>query len=361
MDDDQAPGGGPRAYLIGNCTFTVKIGSIPETSAEVLVSSDDNYLSMSGGVSAALSLAGGAHIAADARKHVPARLGDVVVTTAGDLPAKFVFHGITIDTTEMTYPDADCLSGIVTRCLTLADALGIGHIAFPALGTGLGGVPYPVAADAMTRAITEYLSHRPQHVTAVTLVLYSPADYLAQEVNAFYERAAGLAAQWTDSRRLRHLVDELETLLGRAGSPALRERVRLLRTEVAEAEETLAETATPATLEKLDVASPLSPPSRAADDIAHLTAAVVDWEDTKARETVLQLRLQSLRTQHNIIIGNRNQLEERKAKYGPYAVPLEVENALADILNEIIAKEEEIRAVKSDLADLGRIGNRQPG
>jgi hypothetical protein len=129
-----------------------------------------------------------------------------------------------------------------------------------------------------------------------------------------------------------------------------------LRQNVSRAEASLAETADEATLDAIDRASPLHPASAEAVDIANRSAEVVDWEDVQARETVLQLRLQSLRTQHNILIGNRNQLEERKAKYGPHAVPLEVENALVDIVAEIGSNEDEIRTVKSELLQLRKNG-----
>jgi O-acetyl-ADP-ribose deacetylase (regulator of RNase III) len=349
----QTSRGRTSSYQIGNRTFQVTFGNLSEVSADALVSSDDSYLSMGGGVSAALSNAGGGQVGIDARKHIPLALGDVVVTTAGSLPAKYIFHGVTIDFDQMTRPDADCVSRIVARCLDLAETLRLHHVAFPALGTGLGGFPFELAAEAMTRAIADFLAREPRYLAKVTLVLYARAGVSPSELDLFYERAAGLATQWTDSRRLHQLVDELEALLARTDSGTLRERAQQLRRDVSQAEASLANTAGLAAPDAVDQASPLRPASDEAGALADQSAAVVDWEDIKARETILQLRLQSLRTQHNIIIGNRNQLEERKAKYGPHAVPLEVENALADILVEITSKEDEIRTIKSELIQLG--------
>jgi O-acetyl-ADP-ribose deacetylase (regulator of RNase III) len=347
------------SYMIGNCAFRVVFGSLTEAPADALVSSDDSYLTMGGGVSAALHRAGGGQVKTDSLKHVPLSLGDVVVTTAGDLPAKYIFHGVTIDLDRMASPDADCLRRIVVRCLTLAEALRLRHVAFPALGTGTGGFPFELAAETMTRAIADFLSRQPEYLDEVTLMLYARGGVRPSELDLFYERAVGLAAQWTDSRRLRELVDELEELLARTDSGALRQRVHDLRREVGQAEASLAETANIRSLDMITRDSPLRPASREAGEVAARSAEVLDWEDISARETVLQLRLQSLRTQHNILIGNRNQLEERKAKYGPHAVPLDVENALVDILADITSKEDEIRAVKSELVQLGATGSRR--
>ncbi|MEM1123622.1 MAG: macro domain-containing protein, partial [Bacteroidota bacterium] len=85
-----------RAYKFGKSTLIIKFGDITESQDEVIVSSDDYYLSMGGGVSAAILKKGGNEISLDALKKVPANIGDVVITTAGRLPAKFIFHAITI-------------------------------------------------------------------------------------------------------------------------------------------------------------------------------------------------------------------------------------------------------------------------
>ncbi len=60
-----------RTYEVGKSRITVLFGDITSSAAKVLVSSDDYLLSMSGGVSAAIRMAGGAAITADASKMVP--------------------------------------------------------------------------------------------------------------------------------------------------------------------------------------------------------------------------------------------------------------------------------------------------
>jgi O-acetyl-ADP-ribose deacetylase (regulator of RNase III) len=335
------------SYMIGDCTFRVLFGNITEHSADVLVSSDDSHLTMGGGVSAALHRAGGPAVEVDAGKLVPLALGDVAVTTAGRLPAKYIFHGVTIDLERMAGPNADCVRQIVVRCLELAEALQLRHIAFPALGTGSGGFPYELAAEAMTKAAASFLASGPRYVNEVSLVLHAWSPYGATPVDLCYEHAVSTAAQWTDSRRLGELIEELNGLLARTGSSDLRQRGEDVRRDVARAEQVLA---TQGSYTNSELS--LNSVSHAAGDLAGRSASAVDWEDIKARETVLQLRLQSLRTQHNILIGNRNQLEERKAKYGPNAVPLDIVNALTDLLEEVSAKELEIREIKSGLAAL---------
>lgn len=87
-----------RQYIFNNSTLTVKFGDILDTKAEVIVSSDDCYITMGGGVSRAILRAGGDIIIKDAQKMCPVPLGDVVVTTAGKMEKqKYVYHCITID------------------------------------------------------------------------------------------------------------------------------------------------------------------------------------------------------------------------------------------------------------------------
>src|SRR5262245_40754944 len=87
----------PKAskYLFGNSEVEIVLADILEADAEVVVSSDDDQLSMGGGVSKTLRIAGGERLIQDSKNHVPAAVGRVVVTSAGDLPFKHVFHAIT--------------------------------------------------------------------------------------------------------------------------------------------------------------------------------------------------------------------------------------------------------------------------
>ena len=74
------------AYQFGKSQLNLEFGDIVTSDAQVIVSSDDCYLSMGGGVSRSIRRAGGDDIVLDAAKKIPAALGSVVVTTAGKLP-----------------------------------------------------------------------------------------------------------------------------------------------------------------------------------------------------------------------------------------------------------------------------------
>ena len=94
-----------RINRFRDSTLTLEFADITTSESQVLVSSDDSYLTMGGGVSAAIRRTGGNAIALDAAKKIPIKPGDVAVTTAGALRAHYVFHAITLgDEKEKLYP-----------------------------------------------------------------------------------------------------------------------------------------------------------------------------------------------------------------------------------------------------------------
>ena len=157
-----------RTYQINNSTITVKFGSIIDSKADVIVSSDDYMLSMGGGVSAAILMAGGKEVFNDARKKVPAALGDVVVTTAGNLPQKYIFHTVTIDGESISKYNGDAeqkanlqksiIHYSMKKIFRLMVNLNMHTIAFPAIGAGVARIPYEQVAKNMGEAFAEILS-----------------------------------------------------------------------------------------------------------------------------------------------------------------------------------------------------------
>lgn len=155
-----------RIYRYNNSIVTLKFGNILDSEAEVIVSSDDCFLTMSGGVSMAIKNAdqSGA-IREDIKKKIPAELGDVVVTTAGSLSQKFIFHAITIgilkDRAVKFLEIADIqeyvIKNSITKCLEILNSLNLFSIAFPTIGGGSARFPHSRISKAMAEAISLFL------------------------------------------------------------------------------------------------------------------------------------------------------------------------------------------------------------
>ncbi len=198
---------GLATFQFGRTTVRITRGDIAAVTADALVCSDDNYLTMGGGPSLALLKAGGAAVREDARKHGPLQLGDVVATTAGALPVQYILFVIVIDFDKGVYVGEPQLREAMLRCLRLADALGVRTLGFPALAAGFARMPPASAAEVMLRALADYVSGD-TGLTDVTLVEY--ADQPTPGV--FYNRAVEVAAALSQERRFYDILDELQTM-----------------------------------------------------------------------------------------------------------------------------------------------------
>lgn len=185
--------------------LTVRFGNILDSEAEVIVSSDDCYVTMGGGVSRSILVAGGDSITKDAEKMLPVPLGDVIVTTAGMLQhQKYVFHCITIDRkrhmemlqSQITEEDIlnYLLQHAVDKCFQLMQAMEITSIAFPAIGAGSAGIPIGKVIEQMSEAIARNLSNTNKMLRVELCLydiyhLYSDSDYISM-FESFAAKAA---------------------------------------------------------------------------------------------------------------------------------------------------------------------------
>ncbi len=187
-----------RSYIINTSELVIRFGNILESKADVIVSSDDNFISMGGGVSGAILAKGGHEILKDAQKKVPAELGDAIVTTAGNLPQKYVFHCITLDFANgrrLTVPQNSDLQKFIVRhsvekCLQLMVLLDVDSIAFPSIGAGLAKIPIEDVAASMVEIITTFL-HMTNNRYRIELYLFDRFNQMSMmDYMMFFENVA---------------------------------------------------------------------------------------------------------------------------------------------------------------------------
>jgi len=154
-----------KEYHINNSTITIKFGNILDSQAEVIVSSDDCNITMGGGVSWAIKQQEGTNaIRIDVKKKIPADIGDVIVSTAGTLPQKNIFHIITIGYNKLSQSNTPeeiskddihqyIIGHSIDKCFLLLHAMDMTSIAFPQIGAGVAGIPFKKVAEVMAEAI----------------------------------------------------------------------------------------------------------------------------------------------------------------------------------------------------------------
>lgn len=154
-------------------------GDLTRVEADALVNAANNHLWMGGGVAGALKRAGGREIEAEAVKKGPIPVGEAAVTGAGKLRARFIIHAAVMGQDLRT--DARKIAAATRSALLQAEELGIKSLAFPALGTGVGGFPMAECARVMVAEVASRLAAG-SRLERVTFVL------LAEEARSLFAR-----------------------------------------------------------------------------------------------------------------------------------------------------------------------------
>lgn len=151
-----------------------------------LVSSDNASLSMEGGVAKAIRVASGEAILDEAQKLVPLRLGDVAVTSAGQLPARYVLHAVTVDRFLAVRPSELTIRVAAENVFRRCELLAVRRLAMPALGTGAA----QFAADHCAKVIVGALLKHTASPTVMEEVVFSlPHQDARSAFHNFLQRA----------------------------------------------------------------------------------------------------------------------------------------------------------------------------
>lgn len=153
-------------------------GDITKVAADAIVNAANSRLAGGGGVDGAIHRAGGPRILEECRAigHCPA--GSAVATTAGNLPARYVFHAVG-PVYAGREKDVEQLASCHLRCLELAVEKGCRSIAFPAISTGAYGYPLSEAAAIATGTVRGWLLQNPGRLERIFFVLFSDEAYEA--------------------------------------------------------------------------------------------------------------------------------------------------------------------------------------
>lgn len=152
----------------------IVVGNLLEAEADAIVNPANSRGLMGGGVAGAIKAAGGAAIEEEAIAQAWTPIGEAVYTTAGHLDYEGVIHAPTMEEPGME-ATAEAVEAATRAALRLAENIGLESIAFPGMGTGVGGLDYETAASVMIRAITSFEGERLKRV-----VLVARDEFLAE-------------------------------------------------------------------------------------------------------------------------------------------------------------------------------------
>lgn len=151
-------------------------GDVCDLEVDAIVTPASSSLWMSTGVGGAIKRAGGDSIEFAAVRQAPVPLGGAVVTPAGTLAARVVIHAVSLDHDRRT--TASALETAVRSAMLRAREIGATSIAFPALGSGVGGFPLEEGARITVTTVRDELVASPT-IAHVVFALRGAAAYQA--------------------------------------------------------------------------------------------------------------------------------------------------------------------------------------
>ena len=140
---------------IGTRVLELLDGDITEQDTDAIVNAANAQLVLGGGVAGAIRKKGGPNIQAECDKIGGTFVGGAVITTGGNLKAKYVIHAVG---PRMGEGDEDRkLRDATLNSLKVADRNHLKSIAFPAVSAGIFGFPIERCAAIMLGTTIEYL------------------------------------------------------------------------------------------------------------------------------------------------------------------------------------------------------------
>jgi len=136
-------------------------GDITKLKVDAIVNAANSSLLGGGGVDGAIHLAGGPAILRECQKIVASRgrceTGEAVITSGGNLPAKFVIHTVGPVWKGGNNGEREKLAACYNNSLQLALKNHCKTIAFPNISTGIYGYPKTEAAEVAVNTVINFL------------------------------------------------------------------------------------------------------------------------------------------------------------------------------------------------------------
>ncbi len=184
---------------VNNTKLALILGDITRQRTDAIVNAANSSLLGGGGVDGAIHRAGGRRILEECmkirEKKGGCKTGEAVITTGGDLPARYVIHTVGPVWRGGGYDEPELLASCYRNSLKLAVENSIKTISFPSISTGVYGYPLEKASPVALGAVVDFLQSE-DSLDEVVFVLYDKWTY------ENYEKALK-ALRWHNSESSR--------------------------------------------------------------------------------------------------------------------------------------------------------------
>jgi O-acetyl-ADP-ribose deacetylase (regulator of RNase III) len=132
-------------------------GDITKQDTDAIVNAANKTLRGGGGVDGAIHRAGGPGILEECIKIGSCETGEAVITSGGNLKARYVIHTVGPVYRDGLHREPEFLMNAYSNCLRLASSKGIKSVAFPSISTGAYRFPLDDAAKIALKTAINYL------------------------------------------------------------------------------------------------------------------------------------------------------------------------------------------------------------
>jgi O-acetyl-ADP-ribose deacetylase (regulator of RNase III) len=172
-----------REITIDKARLSIIQGDITQQDTDAIVNAANSGLMGGGGVDGAIHRAGGPAILEECQLIVAKQgrlpTGQAVITTGGNLKAKYVIHTVGPVWRGGDRGEAALLESAYGQSLKLAAANGLSSVSFPSISTGAYGYPLAEAAGIALKTTRAFLSETPGSLREVVFVLFDDNSYRA--------------------------------------------------------------------------------------------------------------------------------------------------------------------------------------
>ncbi|HEY1786555.1 MAG TPA: O-acetyl-ADP-ribose deacetylase [Verrucomicrobiae bacterium] len=161
---------------IGKTKLSLILGDITEQDTDAIVNAANSELAGGGGVDGAIHAKGGLRIDQECCLIGGCAVGDAVMTTGGDLKARYVIHTVGPIWRGGKEDEPKLLASAYRRSLEVAVTHNFKSISFPAISTGIYGYPLRLAAPVALGTIIRFLEQEQQNLEEVRFVIYHRDD-----------------------------------------------------------------------------------------------------------------------------------------------------------------------------------------
>lgn len=167
-------------YKYKGVKISIVEGDITKMESDAIVNAANNTLLGGGGVDGAIHRAGGPAILEQCKKIGGCPTGEARITTAGNMPSKYVIHTVGPIYRDGKQDEEQLLYNAYYNSLKLSKEYNLKTIAFPSISTGVYGYPKEEACKVAIRGVMDFIDNE-NEIEEVIFVLFSRDNYLLYE------------------------------------------------------------------------------------------------------------------------------------------------------------------------------------